>query len=366
MKMLYIAAFNRRRDIGVYKKIMDQLKTFQQMGIEAKLVHLKQEATSCFNGKLVCLRQYWEDIQLNIDVDALYIRYVKSSYSFIRFLQRAKKINPKMKILIEIPTYPYEKEETKREWIITANDRIFRKIIRKYVDRIITFSDDRTIFNIKTIRAINGLNFSEITPRKILNDDNNRINVIAVASMKNWHGYDRMLEGLGQYYQKGGQREVNLYLVGDGPEIKNYRLLAKKYHITKHVLFCGNKEGEALDAIYDICDIGIVALGCHRKDLTRLSAIKSREYAAKGLPMMVSGYIDVFPADENDFIYTLPEDDSMVDIERLINWYDSIYGYNVKNKEAVAQRIRDIGFKRCDSTVALKPIYNFLMRKNSD
>ncbi len=34
-----------------------------------------------------------------------------------------------------------------------------------------------------------------------------------------WHGYERLLEGLANYYHKGGISNIVIYMVGDGREL---------------------------------------------------------------------------------------------------------------------------------------------------
>ena len=360
MKMLYIAAYNIKTDIGIYKKITSQISAFEKIGIQTRLIKLNLDVTSLLNDKLVYVKQNWQDIQVAKDIDALYIRYNRCCYEFIHFLRKTKKTNPKIKILIEVPTYPYDKEALKEDKLIMLQDQVFRKLLNKYVDRIITFSSDKSIFGIKTIRAVNGIDFSEISERVNPKKENESIDLIAVATMKKWHGYDRLLEGMGLYYKNGGKRIITLHLVGTGPEINQYKSIIKKYDISKNVILYGNKQGKELDELYDICDVGVVSLGCYRIGISRLSAIKTREYAAKGLPMILSGYIDVFPQEKYNFLQLVPEDDTPVNIEQMIAWYDELYGINGEKRVELAKNIRQIGFMRCDSSVALKPIFKYL------
>ena len=67
--------------------------------------------------------------------------------------------NMNIRTVIEIPTYPYEAEgrTSLRGRVIQVLDKIFRKKLKKYVDRIVTYSDDKMIFGIKTINTINGI-----------------------------------------------------------------------------------------------------------------------------------------------------------------------------------------------------------------
>lgn len=71
-----------------------------------------------------------------------------------------------MKIILEIPTYPYDGEKInhtgikkKKYWI----EKKYRKSLYKYVDRVVTFSEDDEIFGIKTIKISNGIDLETIS-----------------------------------------------------------------------------------------------------------------------------------------------------------------------------------------------------------
>lgn len=113
------------------------------------------------------------------------------------------------------------------------------------------------------------------------------------------HGYDRLIEGIKKYYDLGGDTNIIYHLVGEGEEIKRYKDLVLKYGIEKHVLFYGFKTSSDLDALYEKADIAINSLAIHRIGLQTESTIKSKEYAAKGLPMVSSYAVDAFSAQDN-------------------------------------------------------------------
>ena len=88
------------------------------------------------------------------------------------------------------------------------------------------------------------------------------------------------------------------------------------------VIFHGFKTGKELDEIYNNTDIAVGSLGNFRKDLKSGGALKNQEYTAKGLPFMISG------EDKNytncKFIYYVSHDESLFDIEEIINWYENL------------------------------------------
>ena len=122
--------------------------------------------------------------------------------------------------------------------------------------------------------------------------------------------------------------------------------------MNKHVMFHGVKTGLALDEIYNQCDIGIEVLGGHRKGIALSSSLKSREYAAKGLPFVTSCYIDVF--DDMDFVLKFPADETPINMEAVVTFYDKIY--KNKDRQAVINRIRNQSKEKCDIYQTMIPI----------
>lgn len=365
MKLLYLAVFDRKRDIGVCKKIADQLKGFEAYGIKTKLVRITQAVSriSVLGNEYLVISHNWMDVTIHNDVDVLYIRYPKSTPGFLEFIRKFKSGRPDRKVIIEIPTYPYDGELQREDFLINTVDKICRNLLRHYADRIVTYSNDKYIWGIRTIRSVNGICVKDIEPREIMGPAN-EINMIAVASMKPWHGYERIIKGMSEYYRTGGKRTINLHLVGNGPDISLYKQLAGKPDLNNRVRFYGVKEGKDLQALYNQCDVGLVGFGYFKIGLHILSAIKTREYAAMGLPMVIAGNIDIFPADKYSFTLEVPENDSPVDFNSVIQWYDELYGEHGEKRQEVANKIRTYAYKKCDSKVVMRRLYKYLSDEN--
>ncbi len=113
-------------------------------------------------------------------------------------------------IVVEIPTYPYDREkQSGLLWdILFKIDKIYRVKMNGVVDRIYTYSEDNQIWGIPTICSSNGIDFDLVSIRKV-EKKRESINLIAVAGLAKWHGYDRILRGMGEYYKEGEKRECS-------------------------------------------------------------------------------------------------------------------------------------------------------------
>lgn len=269
--------------------------------------------------------------------DACYIRYDFSDAAFIHMLAALK--NVCKKIAVEFPTYPYEAENSigPLNKVKMAIDRHYREQMKKYVDFIVTFYDGhKELFGIPVKVIPNGFDFSTM---QLVNDElpDDGVHIIAVSSMREWHGYERFIEGLHQYYTNGGKTNYILHLVGNGREYGKYNKLMERYQLQKHVVMEGAMHGEKLDALYERCAIGIDSLARHRSGIDMLSSLKSREYGAKGLPFINSCRIDII-GDDFPYMLEVPADESPIQIEQVDRFFH--WCYDGKTRNGIGQDIR--------------------------
>ena len=371
MKLLYIAALPIDFDNldGVPKKILSQCKALgasfdvDLLYYFGGAVHLRSlaggESRNLGTGrsKLDVLRLAADVVQ---NYDSMYIRYPRSDYLLLRLLKRARKAG--LRIAMEIPTYPYDMEgfETLRGKVINGLDRMFRNRLHPYVDRIVTYSDDREIFGIPTINTINGVDFDVVKCDESPVDVQNRIDLIAVSAMFRVHGYDRLIRGLHHYYRNGGKRNILLKLVGKGDAYDSYKALVEEFGLQDHVMFCGSLFGSDLDEVYRANAVGINSLAIHRQGLVKESTLKTKEYAAKGLPVLSSSYVDAFSEEGNRrFALRISPDETPVDVERLVEFVDGIYAGN--STEEIRRQIREDGRNTCDVHITMKGVADFLL-----
>jgi len=354
---------------GVGKKIKNQVSSLNiENIISCKLVIFPTLEGKNYLSKLLSylFLDSFSNININYkQVDFIYIRrFIPTSKGLIKTIKKIKKSNPLCKILYEIPTYPYDNEHyiNLKQYVILLIDKIFRRKLKFYVDKIITLSDDDKIFNIPTIKIINGISCSAIpiATNHVLNN-NNTINLIAVAFFSFWHGYERLIEGLNEYYKNDTKYIVNIHFVGNGPELIKYKKLIENYNLQKHVIFYGVLNIEQLDDVFNGKDIAVSSLGNHRKKIFKSSELKSREYLARGLPIISSTKIDVLP-DNFKYCLYVPENDSPININKIVKFYENIY--NNESVEKVRTNIREFAVRNIDINVTMKPVINYILNNN--
>ena len=208
------------------------------------------------------------------------------------------------------------------------------------------------------IRLYLWIKIEDIDIRTPCEDDKGIINICAIASLEPWQGYERAIKGLNTYYQDGGTRNIIIHLVGNGSERKYYEELVKESKLDKHVKFYGILTGQKLSNIYNVSDLALDAFGRYKTHNDISTSLKSREYLAKGLPIISGCKADIL---NKNFPYYLeyPSDCSEVDFNHIVIFHDKIY----KSKETkleVTEKIRKYAFQVCDISNTMKNIINYM------
>ena len=355
---------------GVSKKINMQIKAFESFNI---IMDAPDLSKNCFWDKIVkrlvflqtsynkLLKKYIKSHKLE-DISFIYIRKTYLDNNFMRILKSIKENNPNIKILMEIPTFPYDNEFTKlKDCIILNKDIKCRKYLYKYLDRIVTFSDDEKIWNINTIRIQNGIDINGIRPKKI-QKSKNTIDLITVGGFAYWHGLDRLIEGLHQYYKNNISGPiVKLHIVGSGEKSKVNRvhLICNNYNLNDYVTFYGVKAGSELDELYDKCDIAIGCLGVHRKNSdNKCSPLKNREYCAKGLPFINSEIDNAFMNKNFPFILNIEPNEEAIDINLIIAF--STYLKVKYTDEEIIEKMREFAINNLLWKSQIKSVVQYI------
>lgn len=366
-KLLYITSwdFTHPEADGVCKKITGQIKAFRKAGFYVDYTFIRNGNTYIRrDDKEICLgsnhhlSQYGALRLISIyvkkhnDYCNVYIRYSSSDIFFVSIVKTLHKNNAVS--IVEIPTYPYDNEcRSFRDKVVLFVDKMFRMKLRKYITTFTSYSDDASIFGVQSIHTVNGVDMDSITPIKPTRRSYDAINLIGVAVFTPSHGYDRLIRSIGEYYTNCGKRNVVFHLVGYGSISESYELLVKKYNISKHVIFYGKMYGEKLDSLYEQMDIGVCTLALFRDTPGMISSeLKSREYAAKGLPIISGGPIDIFYKKTYKYALTVGDDESLININRIAEFYDSVYS---EDRNSVISNIREYADNHCSMDISIRP-----------
>lgn len=144
------------------------------------------------------------------------------------------------------------------------------------------------------------------------------VRLIMVATVSRWHGVDRLIDGIDE--DGAGGRDIEVIVVGDGPEVKSLRERARSRRLM-NVQFHPNAIGDELDRHFDSVDVAVGSLGLHRIGLRVASPLKNREYLARGLPVVYAGTDpDLDEAKRRGFALRMESSESPLSMEQIRDW----------------------------------------------
>lgn len=282
-------------------------------------------------------------------IDMVYVRSFHNANPFTIHL--FKKIKSRgVKVVMEIPTYPYDAEYRcagRRTKLNLQIDKLFRKALAGQTDLIVTFSNEQSIFGQRTVCISNGIDFTTIPVRTPSSHHQKEIHLIGVAEVHYWHGYDRLIHGLGIYYQGKPEKEIFFHIIGNidppemlgSPQAPGFQSYIRQYDIEKYVIFHKPQYGDKLDALFNEADFAIGSLGRHRTGIRNIKTLKNREYAARGIPFIYSETDSDF--DTMPYIIKAPADESPIDVKQIIDFISRETG----SPENIRKSIQHLSWK---------------------
>ncbi len=369
-KLLYVTFvdFSDSRFGGVIKKINSQVKTFEAAGYPVTLVSRFGSGVSVSRGDERSVIE--SDIGVfsrRVLTTAAFAEATKGGYGFCymrsqffcgnvkRMLTRLKNLG--LKNVVEIPTYPYDKElrmQGLKGYPKLFCDRFYRTRCRNLIDRITTFNKYDEIFGVPAIILTNGVRVDDL-PISRSEYSSDRLDVLSMSSMLPWHGLDRAIAGLGQYYEQGGRRDIHLHICGKGTELASYEALVRKLGLETRVTFYGPTYGEELDKVFDKCSVGLCALGVHRRGELYGSPLKTVEYLARGITVISEMILDFLPQGHR-FLFTVPADESPLDYFAISEWMDSLAR---DGADRLHEEVRSYAYEHCDTAVTMKKVLDY-------
>lgn len=369
-KILFLVYHGFSEVSGISKKIHYQVKGLRENGHEVHLCwydfaadghrcrFVDDEVLADYGmGIAAGLRQRTEydslfDYCVLNGIEMVYARCFQNANPWlIRFFRRLREAG--IHAVTEIPTYPYDQEFQNFEWKARLGlkvDQLFRHRLYSYMDALVTFSDAERIFGQKTIRISNGVDFDSTPLHHQLSTADGALHLIGVAEVHAWHGFDRVVAGIGEYYQhrSANSQDVFFHIVGGvhPNTMKNVFLpLLSKYNVQSRIIFHGQLFGQVLDDVFDQCQFAIGSLGRHRSGITVIKTLKNREYATRGVPFVYSEHDSDF--DGQPYVLKAPADESPLDIQRIV---DFVQHFNMQPAE-IRKTVEHLTWKKQMQTV---------------
>jgi glycosyltransferase involved in cell wall biosynthesis len=328
---------------GVLKKARYQVDALNALGMKAELVIVTQEAGNPEVSGPVHIVQYHKPAKKTLGArlqraneirhiisdqitslgpgDILYYRAFGSmmlSYFPLTFLRPFRKC----RIISEHNSIEVRELRLEGNYLAVIRNLIAGNFIIGQSDGIVGVTEEITRYWTRRFfyRAIphvtipNGFSVGSVPVRNPPPGPSQDLHILFVGNVSRWHGLDRIMAGMADY---AGPVQIHLHIIGDGDELENLKKLADRLAITSAVHFHGFLGGSDLDPLFDRYHIAIGSLGIHRNGMEQASALKVREYCARGIPCMISNTDPDFP-DTFACCLHLAADETPVPVETVL------------------------------------------------
>lgn len=336
--------------LGITRKVYQEILAFKRLGYSVTFSGYTNNGVAIFdtnfnvikerpfyikNPKIQHIIRRWKLINLCIDYIKekkekyafSYVRYHFFDKAFIRLLKILKSYS--FEVIMEAHSTPKFPKKISIMNIVGILDKIYGKLAHYYLDLVASMSGEDNMWGVKTIQIENAIDIDLIKPHEYKGEEGD-INFISVAYERDVHGYDRLIRGIYEYKKKGGNRKIYFRMVGS--ILKSSQNLIKQYGLQDICLIYGPLYGEKLEEVYDLSNIAVGCLANHRIGSYYGSALKTKEYIAKGIPFIYGWNEAVLEGFEYGLKIDLREEP--VDIEKVIAFYDAI------DKDELVNRIR--------------------------
>ena len=342
-KMFFYANFRVYDEtVGITQKVKKQIEAFQELGYDVIYSGYLEDGVAIFdstgnilvkkkfflkNGKINhILRRYMllllcKDYFLKNDVELefSYLRYHFFDSFYINLLKVLKKKSKK--VIMEAHSYPvFVKKD--RFNPIKILDEIYSKKAHKYCDYIASMTNLKTICEIPTYEIENTLNIDDFKIKEYKRVENKFI-FINVAFENITHGLDRLIKGISNYYKtiyKTTSIDIELLLIGEYSN--STKKLVEDLSLSEKVKFLGKMKRNEIDTYIDEAHFAVGSMGNHRANSYYGSALKTKEYIARGIPFVYGWEERIlinFP-----FAYKVPLNEEPVDIKKILEFYRKI------------------------------------------
>lgn len=343
-KILFIMKYPIHVQYTLKQKFMGQIDAITKMGYEAWYITFDTDYiyVNCPNGRTIIRtttgghsKQYIHTLAF-IDIYLAICKLVSNQKFDLVYFRKSPIgiIGRKMcsyikmsgaKLVVEITSYPeVEKPKNKlRALYFMYSDRMWKKSYSKVDLFTLIGKKSDNYYGYHAINIENGVAVDNV-PVKQWTKTDNKIHLLALASMCIWHGYDRLIQGLADYSGNDKERII-IDMVGNEGDgsLKKWKKLTQSLSIENQVIFHGRVEGDALTDIFNQANVGVCSLGLYRMGFQSGSILKLREFMARGLPF-------IYAADDPSIDPTktwylkVSNDDLPIDISRVIEFANNL------------------------------------------
>lgn len=333
MKVLFVMKYPLVDQYAIMQKLNGEINAVKKLGHEVYYISFDRDNLYLDNGMqrtiiqettLGHMKHYFHTIVFydiysaarkmiySEGFDVIYFRHSPLNFGGYRMIKAASKVSH---LIVEISSFPPYTEKAKNvlRTIYHSFSKRWWSISAKYVTLFTGIGEKANQYlGVPFLNIDNGIDVELIPSRVEQRDSDTKIHILAVASMCEWHGYERIIKGLHEWKNERKEQYV-IDLVGDEGDgsLTKWKKLTEELELQSQVLFHGRMTGDKLTEIYNRATIGLCSLAMYKIGFTDGSVLKLREYMARGLPF-VYAHNDPHMNMNMPWCLKIPNDDSPV------------------------------------------------------
>lgn len=318
-KFLYYAFIPVKvKPLGIVKKIEHTVEAANQIGYDAHY--------GFFDNRISGFFSFIKELIFS-DADIIMVRFYDLFFPLLFPFFLYKRLCG-VKLIVDIPTprsaFIKEIDGDPRKLFV-----FFRKLYNYLsftwvlwpFSRVVQYATESPWFEFgvkyKTLKQGNGFTIDKDLPLVDTTKKDNQLNLIAVAQLADWHGYDRLIKAMAIASEQDSSYQLSLTLIGDGPVLNNLKSLASKLGVEDKIKFTGWQTGSELSELFERSHVGVASLGLYRIGLFEASVLKVREYMARGLCVIGAGQDPDFEKD-SPYRFLVENNDSVDGLVELL------------------------------------------------
>lgn len=348
-KLLYIALTNYEDPAdGVSIKVHSQIKGLEELGYDVYCASYGEDGVYLYHKQGKELLEKKSKVPQRIlfmsallkhlkeqQYDVCYIRFPFIDWHLKQVIKKLKSDNTTL--YIEVATYPIYQSTFKKDGLVATllykQHTFFSRDLKKYVDKVLYIGNTTdNIWGCDAELIPNGCNVEQFALKKQVNNGKDELVLIVVAAMYARHGFERLFDGMADYYRDGKpETVVKLYMVGEGPERENYQQFTKENGLEEYITFTGAKSGAELEELFDESDVAVAALGMYKEDIYQASTLKVKEYLSRGIPFVYAcdeiGLSEALP-----YVLKVENQPGNLDVKKVVDFYQEVKGKDFRNE----------------------------------
>ena len=196
----------------------------------------------------------------------------------------------------------------------------------------------------------NGISTSKVALTSFSPFNGKDLKMICIVSQAApWHGLDRLLLGLKRYR---GDVHITVSVLGNIDSVFD-EAIRNMDNPRVTIDTPGMKYGDDLSVYFSMATIAMSSLGLYMNNMKEACVLKSREYVARGIPFIYA-YDDPDIPDDCGFALKLPNDDTPIDLNRVID-----FACRISKEKNLAEEMRRFAREHLDWRIKVKQMYDF-------